>query len=257
VGVDHPDDDDLGLESVDTHEAHTSHATGAMDGADAANGADAAGERAGQSSRLEAHVDLRAKADDAYRAHAIDCGCDRVRETEETVVTPAMRRIEAADPNRSLVGLEFRLKGRERLSEKVALDVTKKGITPDQAFAGVKDAIRYTFQYTEHDYTSGVYSDCDRLAAEGFELVERRNSWVKEEYKGINSRWRCAESGQLFEVQFHTRASFEAKQETHWAYERLRSGIPAAEQKRLDQFQRDVAARVPTPPSAPDIPDYP
>jgi hypothetical protein len=121
----------------------------------------------------------------------------------------------------------------------------------------VKDAIRYTFQYKEDVYTSGVYSDCNRLAAEGFELVERRNSWAKEEYKGINSRWRSPETGQLFEVQFHTKASFEAKQETHWAYERLRSGIPAEDQKRLDQFQRDVAVRVPIPSSASDIPDYP
>jgi len=29
------------------------------------------------------------------------------------------------------------------------------------------------------------------------------------------------------------------------------------EQKRLDQFQRDVAARVPIPPGAADLPDYP
>jgi hypothetical protein len=189
--------------------------------------------------------------------YAIEQGCDRVREIEETVTTPAMLRIEAEDPGRALVGLEFRLKGRERLSEKVAFDMTKKGISADEAFAGVKDAIRYTFQYPEDDYTSGVYADCDRVASEGFELVERRNSWTKEEYKGINSRWRDLENGQLFEVQFHTEASFEAKQETHWAYERLRSGVPAPEQKRLDQFQRDVTARIPIPPSAPDIPDYP
>ena len=247
MSVDRPDDDDLRFPSADAHEVP------APDEADR-SGTNVPGERASQ---LAAHADLRAKADAAYRAQAIDVGCNRVRETEEAVVTPAMRRIETQDPNRSLVGLEFRLKGRERLSEKVAFDMIKKGITPDEAFAGVKDAIRYTFQYREDAYTSGVYSDCNRLEAEGFELVERRNSWAKEEYKGINSRWRSPESGQLFEVQFHTQASFEAKQQTHWAYERLRSGIPAEEQKRLDQFQRDVAAGVPIPPSAPDIPDYP
>jgi hypothetical protein len=38
--------------------------------------------------------------DAAYRAHAIDQGCARVRETEEVIVTPAMRRIEAEDPTR-------------------------------------------------------------------------------------------------------------------------------------------------------------
>ena len=38
----------------------------------------------------------------------------------------------------------------------------------------MKDAIRYTFCYSEDAYTEGVYADCDRLADAGFELVERR-----------------------------------------------------------------------------------
>ena len=37
--------------------------------------------------------------------------------------------------------------------------------------------------------------------------------------KGINSQWIDPDSGQRFEVQFHTRISFEAKQLTHSAYE--------------------------------------
>lgn len=249
MSVDRPDDDDAQLESADTPEA-AAHASGR-------GGPETAGAEKDRAERLEAHAEQRANAADAYRAYAIARACDRVRDIEETVTTPAMLRVEAADTSRTLVGLEFRLKGSERLSEKVAFDMAKKGITAEQAFAGVKDAIRYTFEYPEDGYASGVYADCDRIASEGFELVERRNSWTKEEYKGINSRWRAPESLQLFEVQFHTQASFEAKQTTHGAYERLRSGVPPEEQKRLDQFQRDVAARVPIPPGAADLPDYP
>lgn len=89
----------------------------------------------------------------------------------------------------------------------------KKGVTVDQAVANVKDAIRYTFCYSEDAYTTGVLADCDRLADYGFELVERRNSWDKEQYKGINSRWREPASAQLFELQFHTQASLDAKEE--------------------------------------------
>src|SRR5215469_6599980 len=62
---------------------------------------------------------LSAMVDAAYRQHAIDQGCARVREVEENVITPAMRRIESADPTRHLVGLPYRLKAKERLSEKV------------------------------------------------------------------------------------------------------------------------------------------
>ena len=61
--------------------------------------------------------------------HAIDQGYARVREIEEKTVTPAMRRIEAEDPDRHLVGLEHRLKGRERIEEKVTHDEQKKGLS--------------------------------------------------------------------------------------------------------------------------------
>jgi hypothetical protein len=103
-----------------------------------------------------------------------------------------------------------------------------------------------------------VNADCGRLQSEGFALVERRNSWDKEQYKGINSRWRVPDDGQLFEVQFHTRSSLDAKEETHWAYEKLRGGVPTpTEQKELEEYQEQVTAQVPIPPGALDIPDYP
>ena len=57
------------------------------------------------------------------------------------------------------------------------------------------------------------------------------------------------ESGLLFEVQFHTRASFEAKQLTHAAYERLRNSLtPDIERDELQEFQRKVSAEIPIPP---------
>ena len=83
------------------------------------------------------------------------------------------------------------------------------------------------------------------------------NSWEKDEYKGINSRWRDPESGLLFEVQFHTRSSFEAKQLTHAAYERLRNPATSdIERDELQEFQRKVSAEIPIPPRVTDIGDY-
>jgi hypothetical protein len=102
VSVDQPDEDDAHRESGDTPEAQED--TSDHEEPDAAEESDAAEEPEG---RLQAHAELRASAADAYRAYAIDQGCDRVREIEETVITPAMRRIEAEDPGRALVGLEF------------------------------------------------------------------------------------------------------------------------------------------------------
>jgi hypothetical protein len=96
------------------------------------------------------------------------------------------------------------------------------------------------------------------MKSSGFQPVERENSWEKEQYKGINSRWLAPGGGQLFEVQFHTQASLDAKEETHWAYEKLRVGVPTpADQRELEDFQRRITADIPIPPGATDIPDHP
>jgi hypothetical protein len=208
--------------------------------------------------RIARVTEHRAIVDAVLRASAIDQAYEKVRDIERGTVTPAMKRIEAEDPERHLAGIENSLKGKDRLAEKVNFDVQKKGVTVDQAIANVKDTIRYTLCYAEDAYTEGVSMDCDRLTDQGFELVERRNSWDKEQYKGINSWWRVPTMGQRFELQFHTQSSLDAKEETHWAYEKLRVGVPtAAKQRELEDYQKRITARVPIPPGAQDIPDYP
>jgi hypothetical protein len=122
----------------------------------------------------------------------------------------------------------------------------------------VKDAIRYTFCYPDDRYTDSVYADCERIEDAGFELYDLRNLWEQAEYKGINSRWQVSGNGQIFEVQFHTQASLDAKEETHWAYKRLRS-LPEDEEevRELNAYQRVVTSKVAIPPGALEIPDHP
>ena len=130
--------------------------------------------------------------------------------------------------------------------------------SPEEAVSLIPDAIRYTFQYREANYTQGVWADIGRLKDQGFELQKLKNSWSKSNTEGINSQWIEPDSGQRFEVQFHTRISFEAKQLTHDAYKRLRTQqADEFEELVLEAFQRKVSADVPDPPGAADIPDYP
>jgi hypothetical protein len=188
----------------------------------------------------------------------VDRGCDRIREAGENVIVPGMRAIEAEDPDRHLIGLEYHLKGPERLKEKIARALEEQPeLTPRQALAGVPDAVRFTFCYSDEHYTPGVCADLDRLSACGFELAKPlKNSWPSDQYKGINTQWREPGTGQLFEVQFHTRASFEAKQLSHAAYERIRNPqTPDAELDELKDFQRQISAKIPVPPGALEI-DY-
>jgi hypothetical protein len=186
-------------------------------------------------------------------------GCARIREVGETVITPAMRRIEAEDPNRHLAGLEYRLKGEDRLKEKVAGELRAfRDITPSQALSSVPDPVRFTFCYDERGYADGVRTDTERLKSQGFEQIKLKNSWTSDQYRGINSQWSHPESGVRFEVQFHTRASFEAKQLSHGAYERLRNPqTTRPEIRELETYQRRVCARVSVPRGAPEIENYP
>ena len=188
----------------------------------------------------------------------VEAACDLIADREREKITPALRAIESQDPDRHLIGFDDRRKGRDRIKEKVHDAISLLRRSPEEAVSRVPDAIRYTFQYQAAHYTQGVWMDIERLKGQGFELQRLRNSWSDEQYKGINSQWIERDTGQRFEVQFHTRISFEAKQLTHDAYERLRSKqADMFEELVLEAFQRKVAADVPVPSGATDIPDYP
>jgi len=188
----------------------------------------------------------------------VEAACDRIAQREEEKISPALRATESQDPDRHLIGFDDRLKGRDRIKEKVSDGIELLKRSPEEAVSLVPDAIRYTFQYQEARYTQGVQTDIDRLKDQGFELDKLKNSWSDDQYKGINSQWIELDTGQRFEVQFHTRISFEAKQLTHSAYERLRTQqADAFEELVLEAFQKKITAEVPVPPGADGIPDYP
>jgi hypothetical protein len=188
----------------------------------------------------------------------VEAACDRIADLEKEKISPALRAIETQDPNRHLTGFANRLKDPARLKEKVHGMINELSFSADEAVSHVPDAIRYTFEYKEDRYTQGVWADITRLKDQGFELQKRKNSWSSDDYKGINSQWIEPESGQRFEVQFHTRISFEAKQLTHSAYERLRiKQADKFEELVLEAFQRKVSGDIPIPPGAADIPNYP
>jgi hypothetical protein len=105
-------------------------------------------------------------------------------------------------------------------------------------------------------------AECDRVAEREREKISLfpslKNSWLNEQYKGIDSQWVDSATGQRLELQFHTRISFEAKQLTHGAYERIRTQqADEFEEMVLEAFPQKVTAEVPVPPGAVGIPDYP
>jgi hypothetical protein len=171
-----------------------------------------------------------------------------------------MRRIEAQLDHGHLVKdtEKFALKDPDRFKEKLAERIA---FQPDESVAVIAsrlhDGIRYTFQYDENQYTESVYQTETIAKHEGFDLVARNPRWDGQQYKGINSQWRDPDSGLLFEVQFHTHASWDAKQKTHSAYEKLSDpGTPPIERESLEAYQQEITASVPIPPGALEIPYY-
>ncbi len=199
----------------------------------------------------------RGRSLDSADNSRVEAECDRIAKREEERISPAMRAVESQDPDRQLIGFQHRLKGRDRIKEKVHDKMEEFSYSAEKAVSVVSDTIRYTFEYRETRYTQGVWTDLERLKGEGFKLHTLKNSWCSDQYKGINSQWIEPDTGQRFEVQFHTRISFEAKQLTHDAYERLRTQqADEFEKMVLKAFQRKVSAEIPVPPGAADIPDY-
>ena len=49
----------------------------------------------------------------------VELECDRIADRERDKISPALRAIESQDPDRNLIGFEHRLKGRDRIKEKV------------------------------------------------------------------------------------------------------------------------------------------
>ena len=189
---------------------------------------------------------------EATKAHA-----DLADEAGQHIL-PALRRLEAADPDRQLAGLEHMVKGEDRLKEKLADELFGKNKTVRQALNEVPDAVRFTLRYDSGHYADGVLADVERLKVEGFELIKLKNLWDGNQYKGVNSQWCRPDTGSRFEMQFHTLESLEAKELTHGAYERIRgSAVTSAERREARVFQHRVNAMLSTPPGTDRIKDYP
>lgn len=186
---------------------------------------------------------------------------DRMREAEQAISADVQTIEKENTYDGWLAGFEHRLKGEDRLKEKIAegLATASPDATPDQVLRlMIPDAVRYTFCFEPASYTRGCYDIKERLESRSYQMYYSQNYWTNPEYKGINTRWVTAD-GQRFEVQFHTRESFHAKHDvTHEAYERIRNTMATSrpELRELHAFQRAVSARLQVPDGTANIPNY-
>ena len=201
------------------------------------------------------------RALDATANAEIDLGYARIREVGENVIVPAILRVAAEDPTRALAGFDCRIKGEDRLKEKICDRMRSKGRI-GRGGIGADFRRRAVHIYVRRDLLRRW-----RAQGPGTTRSRRVHPSRAAQHMGIGPvqgnqhAMAGTESGVRFEVQFHTPASLEAKELTHQAYERIRSiteQTPETDREtaELKQFQRRVNAKVPIPPGVADIEDY-
>jgi hypothetical protein len=171
-----------------------------------------------------------------------------------------MHRLEAQLDHGKLVPEtdKFALKGADRFKEKLwELIGAEPDKRPEELVKESHDGIRYTFLIGPEDYLDGVREICGKLEENSYELGVIKNAWGNDEYKGVNTRWLDPHSMLRFEVQFHTEHSWQIKQQTHDAYEKINdTRTPSEERERLRSYQRDANAEVVPPPRWDEVLDY-
>lgn len=111
------------------------------------------------------------------------------------------------------------------------------------------DALRFTVIAAPERYMTVRSAVLARLASQGCGIVAESNRWSGPGYRGINVKLNAG-GERRFEVQLHTRASFEATKATRGLYEELRlQSTSSLRRAELVGLIDEVFARVPTPPS--------
>lgn len=145
-------------------------------------------------------------------------------------------------------GIRYRLKEDDSLARKISQDYAnnegKKSITDIAKNLG--DIERYTFILGEKNFVSDMGDIRKELEDKGYVFGRIKNTFTSDkdtDYKGMN----CIifKNGLPVEVQFHTQASFDAKQLNHQYYECIRTNKdlennPLTPEKRAEYLEKQA-----------------
>jgi hypothetical protein len=153
----------------------------------------------------------------------------------------------------------------------------------EQVAPEMNDAVRYTYLFPDETYANKFHEVVRFFELKDYKLVRIKNFWArKKTYPGINVTFE-SKNGQLFELQFHTKDSYEAKktEEPHYDIRRTNDAQISAITRRAKAENRDLTddekdeikrigadnaaeeaksesifVKVPTPPAAKEIREY-
>lgn len=158
----------------------------------------------------------------------------------EPMVTGDVIRI-ASSIGGVMSGLRFRLKQGDSLGRKMATDMMESGRRGHDGLVlasdGIRDALRYTMVLRHDTFAYGYARARRRL--EGLGYVERRcKNFYRRHVDGRSPQKsvQCvyeSPDGHLFELQYHTVSSLQAKAVSHRLYERQRLGGTSSDERRV------------------------
>lgn len=184
-----------------------------------------------------------------------DCPRDLAKQLIQKYATlegTVLAAIDAACLSSSFARLESNsnLKSLESMERKIE---ARNIATLEDALAKITDALRFTVTCcggqericAAQNYADGVMSVANNLIQQGYAIQKFKNYWeCGDEYNGINAVFVVPVENAIgvpcvFELQFHTRESREAKETNHAAYEQQRAGLEKT--KGLSDVMRRTA----------------
>ena len=137
-----------------------------------------------------------------------------------------------------MVGLENKFKSEKSLQRKLSEKFQARNIPIDKIAKRNNDTLRYTFVFEKEKYGAGVSEALSLIKTAGYEISRIWNAWSLENsdadagYRGINVTV-ISSQNQKFELQFHTKASFRHKTETHQLYEEFRT-LKTSDERKIE-----------------------
>jgi len=144
--------------------------------------------------------------------------------------------------------LTERLKSTDSLARKIDADAEKDhGGDREKAANAISDAVRYTLNVDESDYTDGVEKTLDTLKETGWKVESVKNFWqAGDPYDGTNIK--LSKEGVKVELQLHTPTSHKIKEVgLHDDYEKYRVSKDDNERRNLWDKMTETAKSIPRP----------
>lgn len=153
-----------------------------------------------------------------------------------------------------MYGLKNRLKTKQSLTRKIETNAYNDDISLEESASKVKDSVRYTALSPDKDFTKNYFTIKKSLEDKGYTETRCKNYFDlynqgKVKHKSVQSVFESPD-GQMFELQFHTPSSQNAKNKKVPLYEEARKpGIDNARLSEIEAKMNDLAKTVFTPPN--------